>query len=298
MTSSIGAGSGLNLALLSQLLQRAEGGTGTDSALGSATSSDQSTDSSPFNSEADALFSALDTDGDGKLSKSEIQTGFQKLSQSMQAVLLQQQGGTAGSETSAPQSAATGIDHDGFANIFSSLDTDGDGVVSASEFDAGLNAATNSQATSGDTGTASVDVAELLTSLLQSLRDSSSASLFSSFDGNGDGSISQSEFIAGISAANNTSSSDSSASSGSASSSGTKTSASGDTSLFTALDSNGDGSISSDEWAKLLTSEPGDLANQQAMAGWQQSNNLNASLMFMLQSVDGQQAAAGAASAV
>ena len=298
MSSSVGASSGLNLQLLNQLLQRAEGGAGTEATASSGT------DAGSFTSQADQLFTALDSDGDGKLSKAEIQTGFQKLSGSMQAVLLQQQGSTADSDVG----AATATDSTGAATAFNSLDTDGDGAISESEFAAGFGADSSQAGKSGQDSTTTIDAAELLTSLLQSLRASSSAALFKSFDSNGDGSVSQSEFTAGLSAASESSAgagstaSDITASTTSpASTSSTSTSSTGST-LFSALDSNDDGSISSDEWSKLLkdlqASEPGDLANQSAMAGLQHSSNLNTSLMFMLQSVDPSQMTTAATASV
>jgi len=253
MSSSVGASSGLNPALLSQLLQRAEGGTSTETASSTTASASQSSDSTAFS--ADALLKAFDTDGDGKLSKSEIQTGFQKLSQDMQAVLLQQQGSAGTSDYGAPPPPpGDGIDGKTLATAFSSLDTDGDGVISESEFKAGLGNGSG-QSGSSQSDTTTIDAAELLTSLLQSLRDSSSASLFNSFDSNGDGSINQSEFTAGISSASDSTASTSTTSSSSAAASATSStgaSSSTGSTLFSALDSNGDDSISSDEWTKLL----------------------------------------------
>lgn len=90
MSSSVGNSSLLNLALLNQLLQRA-GVETTDTGTAAAAGNTQESGGTSFSSQADALLNALDADGDGKLSKSELQTGFQKLSQDMRSLLIDQQ---------------------------------------------------------------------------------------------------------------------------------------------------------------------------------------------------------------
>jgi len=76
MSSSVGNSSLLNLALLNQLLQKA-GAETTDA--GGASDSQATQDSSSgmsFSTQADALINALDTDGDGTLSQSELEAAF------------------------------------------------------------------------------------------------------------------------------------------------------------------------------------------------------------------------------
>jgi len=138
MSSSVGNSSLLNLALLNQLLQKA--GAETTDAAGTADS--QATQDSgggmSFSTQADALINALDADGDGKLSKSELQSGFQKLSQDMRSFLIGQQniGGDGSAESLANTTA-------------SSLDTDGDGTLSQSELEAAF--ASTGTSEGGDT---------------------------------------------------------------------------------------------------------------------------------------------------
>ncbi|HWT98377.1 MAG TPA: EF-hand domain-containing protein [Terriglobales bacterium] len=134
MSSSVGNSSLLNLALLNQLLQKA-GAETTDA--GGASDSQATQDSSSgmsFSTQADALINALDTDGDGKLSKAELQTGFQKLSQDMRSFLIGQQ--NIGSDGGAESLADTTV---------SSLDTDGDGTLSQSELEAAFSSTGTTQ---------------------------------------------------------------------------------------------------------------------------------------------------------
>jgi Ca2+-binding EF-hand superfamily protein len=136
MSSSVGNSSLVNLALLNQLLQRANGETTDTNATADSQATDESGSSTSFSSQADALINALDTDGDGKLSKAELQTGFQKLSQDMRSFLIGQQniGDNAGADSLA-------------ASAVSSLDSDGDGELSESELETAL---TSSGTTASD----------------------------------------------------------------------------------------------------------------------------------------------------
>lgn len=142
MSSSVGNSSVLNLTLLNQLLQRAGAETGETGAAATtdAAASQGGDGTTSFSAQAEALFNAFDTDGDGKLSKSELQSGFQKLSQDMRSVLIGQQAiGTSDAANAASQTVSG-------AGAFAGYDTDGDGAVSADEFKTALSGAT----TAGD----------------------------------------------------------------------------------------------------------------------------------------------------
>jgi len=138
MSSSVANSSLLNLALLNQLLQKAGAETTDAGGAGDSQATQDSGGGMSFSSQADALISALDTDGDGKLSKAELQTGFQKLSQDMRSFLIGQQ--NIGSDSGAESLADTTV---------SSLDTDGDGALSQSELEAAFSSSGSAQG--GDT---------------------------------------------------------------------------------------------------------------------------------------------------
>jgi Ca2+-binding EF-hand superfamily protein len=302
MSSSIGGSAALNLALLNQLLQRvgaADQDTtdGTEtvdaSSAGQAVASQATGDSSSFTAQTDALFNALDGDGDGKLSKSELRTGFQTLSQDMRSFFLSQQDVAGGSATgdgatgeagAAATSAATGA---AFAT-FGSLDSNGDGSISKSEFEAGLSASTSATSGAGDS-LQNMNAGQLLERLLQAAGGTAAGSLFNTLDSNGDGSISQSEFVTGLSATPASTATTSATSDSDASSTG---SADGNTiaNLLDKIDSNGNDSISSEDWTKLLqdlqSRDVGEVANAPAMMRLQQSTNLNAALSDLLQATD------------
>lgn len=120
-----------------------------------------------------SLFNKVDTDGDGKISKQEFMDFKQQVDQTLSA-LLQTQESAAKSGLGTLQTQAD--------KVFSAMDTDGDGKVSASELAQALQrrhhhhqpdatsttqASTSSSSTSGDgTGQGQTSPAEFLTALL------------------------------------------------------------------------------------------------------------------------------------
>jgi hypothetical protein len=134
MSSSVSNSSLLNLALLNQLLQKAGAETTDASGASDSQTPQDSVGGTSFSTQADALINALDTDGDGKLSKAELQTGFQKMSQDMRSFLIGQQ--NIGSDNGAESLADTTV---------SSLDTDGDGALSQSELEAAFSSTGTTQ---------------------------------------------------------------------------------------------------------------------------------------------------------
>lgn len=117
--------------------------------------------SSLDNSSLQNLFSAIDADGDGKISRTEATTAFDKLSNAMQSQLLgvQEQSGA-----SSP------------GQMFASADTDGSGGLSFDEFKASFDSNLPSGATAPS--------------------DDQLKTMFDKLDANGDGSVSQSEMKA------------------------------------------------------------------------------------------------------
>jgi len=144
MSSSIHGSSALHMALLNQLLQRVGGndqdGTDANAPVDPSNTSQADGDSPSFNTQTDALFNTLDSDGDGKLSKSEFRTGFQKLSQDMRSVLIDQQN-ISGEDSGAAADTASAAEANSPSSAFGSLDTDDDGSISQHEFSTGTGAA-------------------------------------------------------------------------------------------------------------------------------------------------------------
>jgi Ca2+-binding EF-hand superfamily protein len=194
-----------------------------------------------------SLFSAIDTDGDGQISKTEAKTAFDKLSQALQSQLLnvQEQLG------SGPPSPPTAGD------IFTQADTDGNGSLSLDEFkaaaashhrhhhaagsdDSKIEARFNALDSNGD-GT--VSQSELESAFAAGPPSPPSASdIFKQADSDGNGSLSLDEFKAEIASHHHHD--------GGGPSDGTIEN------RFNAMDSNGDGAISQSELESAFAAGP------------------------------------------
>lgn len=167
----------------------------------SALTDSSSTDAS---STAAAVFSKLDTDGDGKVSAAEFQTGLKD---------ARAAGRTQASGDLPPPPPASGGDFaDMLQQIFSDGDSDGDGSLTADDLDAMMR----------QTPGLARDLSTLVGSSDGSTPDA--AAILGQLDRDGDGKISQDEFIAGVATAHENVMAQSSANS-SASTTGTTTSA-------------------------------------------------------------------------
>lgn len=160
MSSSVGNSSLVNLALLNQLVQRASGETTDTGTTTDSQSTEESGNAMSFSTQADALINALDTDGDGKLSKAELQTGFQKLSQDMRSFLIGQQ--SIGSDASSDSLAGSTL---------SSLDSDGDGELSQSELESAF-ASVGTTASSASPTSSALGTNETWDSWMQQMQSS------------------------------------------------------------------------------------------------------------------------------
>ena len=127
------------------------------SALGRFSPKDGSSDAT---SVADKMFSAFDADGSGSISQQETRNGLEKLKQQLESQFQQMRAGEAGGMPPPPPTS------DGGNDPFSSLDADGSGSLSTTEF--GAIAQSSSQS-----------------AMLEKL--------FSKIDKDGDGSVTQAE---------------------------------------------------------------------------------------------------------
>lgn len=147
---------------------------------------------------AGALYDTLDSEGTGALSQSDLATAFQQMAASMQATMIQVQS-LGGSRPDA-------------SDLFAKLDTDGDGAVSQDEFVAGRpddvseEDATALYSTLFGEGTESVD-SETFVAAMQPPPPPSgggggggggdSDEVYDALDTNKDGVVSRQEFLAG-----------------------------------------------------------------------------------------------------
>ncbi|MBL0932463.1 MAG: EF-hand domain-containing protein [Alphaproteobacteria bacterium] len=98
-------------------------------------SSSPSTEESKAGAGLEDLFSSIDSDGDGSVSKTELKSFADSLSAQMQSALLgaQESGGAQGAFGPPPRPPGEGRSA---ADMMSEMDTDGDGAVSADELKA------------------------------------------------------------------------------------------------------------------------------------------------------------------
>lgn len=157
--------------------------------------------------QASSMFDSLDSSKSGSLSESGMQTAFQQMATLMQSVLIQAQSDSSSTQQDGPPDSS---------EMFSSLDTDGDGSVTRSEFLAGKpddisdeqagaffdkiagkngDSLTQAQFTEGMKSMAPPSHGPQSASGGGSPPDSSE--MFSSLDADGDGSVSRAEFLAG-----------------------------------------------------------------------------------------------------
>jgi Ca2+-binding EF-hand superfamily protein len=99
-------------------------------------SSTQSKDETNAGTSVEDLFSSIDSDGDGSVSKTELKSFADSLSAKMQSALLgaQESGGAQGAF--GPPPGAPPNEGKSAADMMSEMDTDGDGTVSADELKA------------------------------------------------------------------------------------------------------------------------------------------------------------------
>ena len=110
--------------------------------------------SSDATATADSLFAKLDSDGDGAVSEDEV------------AQAMRPPGGHHGPPPPPPSSSSEATSSD---DVFSSLDTNGDGVISKAEFEAATGQATATSGATATTGSSDdSDATASLLSLLQS----------------------------------------------------------------------------------------------------------------------------------
>ncbi len=212
MISGLGSSSSMNLEQMRQMqLNRLKStDTNSDGAIDEAefiagAPDDVSSD------QASALFKALDSEGQGSLSISDVMTSFESMSSDMQSVLLQAQ------ETST--SSSRGGQGGGFniEDMLASLDTDEDGQISRDEFVQGRpDEVSEEQAASlfdsmDSEGQGSMSIDDLSTAMAQnrppmgpppsggsaSSSDSTIEDLLASLDTDEDGQISRDEFVQG-----------------------------------------------------------------------------------------------------
>lgn len=185
-----------------------------------ATSSDGTSTTSSASSSSAQAFDAIDTDGDGAISESEL-SGFMQAN--MPPPPPPPEGGAAEASDSSSTTSASSTSSSMASDLMSSIDTDGDGSVSQSELSSFLEANAPPPPpppeASGSSSTSSANSSSSSEETSGTASSSGSSSTFSAIDTNQDGQISKAELDAYLSQSGTASSSSSSGSTTAASSS-------------------------------------------------------------------------------
>lgn len=274
MSSSIsGVSGGFSAASLKQMQEQMfkavdnNGDNKIDKSEMSAFQKAQQADGKQGGPTVDEMFTNMDSDSDGAISRLESDAALAKMSQQMQA---QPPPGSESNSSSdmkdkvfknGDQNGDGSISKDELSKLLSnssqsnttaddlmnSLDTNKDGSISKSESDAAIDKAGQQRHAQGpplppppsDSSSSSSD-------------SSSSNSIFDALDTNKDGTVSASELLAALSS-KDSSSSDNSSSDSSSSSSSSSADSSAVKKIFDAMDTNQDGSVSKSELEAALT---------------------------------------------
>ena len=232
MTSSIG-GLGSSSALYEKLFKK------LDSDNSGSVSRDEFVSGAPqdiSSEKAGALFDKLDSSAAGSLSKTDLASAFEKMSSDMQATMIQVQAdSTSGASGSSGSSSMQGGKPPSAAEMFSKMDTNGDGSVTRDEFVSGRP---------------------------DDLSESNANSMFDQISGGNSDSFTEETLAASMQAPPPPPPpSDSSTTTASDSSSDSSSSTSNSSKIFDKLDTNKDGTVSLDEF---LAGRPDQVSEQQA----------------------------------
>jgi Ca2+-binding EF-hand superfamily protein len=260
------SGSGSS-ALLQQMRERMMSRLDTDGD-GSITQAEFTSGRPKGASEADAAqrFAEIDADGDGSLTETEISSHFQQLAPQTQGALLMVQGMGGEEGGSIGGCGGGGRSKAAADELFSKLDTDGDGSVSKSELEAAFQSIAAADGSDTTTATQQAD------------------DLFAKLDADGSGAVSQSETEQAMRPHGHHHGPPPPPSSGA----GGDAASSDD--VFSSLDANGDGVISKDEF-EAATGQSTAASSATATTGSSDDSDPTASLLSLLQGATGQQTA-------
>jgi len=196
--------------------------------------------------QASSLFDSLDTQHTGALSENDFSTAFQQMASSMQAMMIYIQG----------SNLANGGQQTGLSDLFTKLDTDGDGKVSRDEFVAGrpqdmsaddagkaFDSLAKAAGTDGSTGLTQDQFAQAIQT--QQHQGAGGGHHHHHHHGGGGGGM---DALAALTGSDSSDSSDASQ-------------------VFSALDTNQDGTISAEEWAAAA---PSGVSSDQAQSFFNQ----------------------------